>query len=528
MADTHVMDGRVRAVANPLARSDTLIVSLLILTSALLIAPLWITALPPMSDFPAHAAILFIQTHSTPGSVLSKYYGVAWSSVPNLASELIVPPLAKILPLIAALKLFVSVGIAMWIAGPALVQYALMRRLQVTALIAPLFAYNKTLLTGLTNFYFASGFGFLVIAFWIQSERMRPLVRAMVMTVLFTILYFLHGLAAIFVFAFLAIYEVAPTGGVRSQRGLRWLCLAAIPALISYAGFSSSHAPRGPVVFDLFGGFAERVASISWVWFGPFAFVVLTGTGVALALRLARLERRMVWPLIAVVAACLVLPSFAGGAWGSHIRYPAMGVALMFAALSTDIPERALSFVVASIVVVAGVNAALLSVYWHTGDEQSQAIRAALEGAPTGAKTILAADDDSSRHGGAELAHLRHVAEYAIIDRSAFVPIAFARPAQHIVFVQPAYRLRAARTSDESGVASASQLNALARRSHASAGVVASFPYLVGWPCFYDNLVLLRVTHQPAPKFPGLRVLHEQAFFTLYAIAKPSWCSAKD
>jgi hypothetical protein len=82
------------------------------------------------------------------------------------------------------------------------------------------------------------------------------------------------------------------------------------------------------------------------------------------------------------------------------------------------------------------------------------------------------------------------------------------------------FRSRAAGTSDQSGIASTSELEALAHRGNAGPGLVASFPYLVSWPCFFNSLMLLRVTHR--------HVMRQEPFFTLYAIDRPSWCSSRD
>jgi len=77
----------------------------LIAASLMLVTPLWNVWAPAMPDYPAHlASFALIEQgtfhHGVPGT--NSFYHLHWSFVPNLASEIIVPLLARLTGVVAA------------------------------------------------------------------------------------------------------------------------------------------------------------------------------------------------------------------------------------------------------------------------------------------------------------------------------------------------------------------------------------------------------------------------------------------
>ena len=135
---------------------------------AILAAPLWCVASPPMPDYPAHLADFYLI-----GGGPSQYYRVSWAFLPNLAGEAIVPPLAKLTNLEAATKIFLTVTVWLWVLGPAMVQRALFGRFGISGVLAAAFTYNATFMWGFFNFAFATGLSFLVLAAWFATDGRR-------------------------------------------------------------------------------------------------------------------------------------------------------------------------------------------------------------------------------------------------------------------------------------------------------------------------------------------------------------------
>ena len=56
--------------------------------------PLFSTVLPPLFDYPNHLARMHLLSEGG-----NQFYAVHWEPLPNLAQDLIVPPLARLMPL---------------------------------------------------------------------------------------------------------------------------------------------------------------------------------------------------------------------------------------------------------------------------------------------------------------------------------------------------------------------------------------------------------------------------------------------
>ena len=65
----------------------------------LVTVPLFSTVLPPLFDYPNHLARLYLLMEGG-----NAFYAVRWEPLPNLAQDLIVPPLAGLMPLDSRLE----------------------------------------------------------------------------------------------------------------------------------------------------------------------------------------------------------------------------------------------------------------------------------------------------------------------------------------------------------------------------------------------------------------------------------------
>jgi len=478
-----------------------------------------------MPDFPAHAAALFVQTHAAPGSLLSRFYEIDWAPVPDLASELIVPLFASVVSVITATKLFICMALLLWVFGPAAVQYALSGRVAVTSLAAALFAYNANFTMGFINFYFAAGGAFFVIAAWIATEPWLPVARFVMLAGCFALLYFLHLLAMPFAGLVLCCFELAklrrrdPEKTRKAIRNLLIVCAAVVPVVVCAVLFPAGHASDGETYFDLPSSIPTRLGSLNWIGFAPETIVLAALAAWAIAAKRAQIDPRMGLALIALLAISLILPKAFFGAWGLHIRYPAMGAALLFAALSLRLSRRAAVLAIAATVTASAADAATLVWFWRGPDAQIREMRGALNQLAPGSKVFIAMD------GVKGDADYRHVPEYAVIDRSAFVPLLFTMKNQHIVHTRPAWQSLAAANAVQAEVVTFDDLAPLARAGAKRPDLSKFFPYLMQWPCNFDDVLLLRLTGKPAPTSGNLIRLSEGDTFTLYAINRPSSCS---
>ena len=80
--------------------------------------PILAVATPPLLDYPNHLARMHIEAAYDRSAVLRQFYALDWQPIPNLAMDLVVPPLTRIMPLAWAGKAFL-LAILLLIAGLA-------------------------------------------------------------------------------------------------------------------------------------------------------------------------------------------------------------------------------------------------------------------------------------------------------------------------------------------------------------------------------------------------------------------------
>jgi hypothetical protein len=158
------------------------------------VALLWAWPYPPLLDLPNHAARHYLETLWLRGEHLPDFYTIRYQLLPNLGSDLTVPGLMLLLPPLTALKVFLSVSVLLYWAGPTLfvLRQAGPRAGAVVAalLLLPL-NLNPFLFWGFLNFYSGLGLAFLALAHYcwlIEQPRARVgqwLLHAALVTLLF-------------------------------------------------------------------------------------------------------------------------------------------------------------------------------------------------------------------------------------------------------------------------------------------------------------------------------------------------------
>ncbi len=78
------------------------------LLAAVLVLPLLATGIPPLVDYPNHLARFAVLTAAGADPALDRLFTVHWAFYPNLATDLLVPPLARLMPLEAAGRVMVA------------------------------------------------------------------------------------------------------------------------------------------------------------------------------------------------------------------------------------------------------------------------------------------------------------------------------------------------------------------------------------------------------------------------------------
>src|SRR5262245_21093589 len=97
---------------------------------------------PPLVDYPNHLARIHIFRHYSASAELQTYYLPVLSAQPNLAMDLIVLPLAQLVSLQLAGKIFICLTLAVVLTGTVVLHRTLFQHWSLWPLAAALFLYN--------------------------------------------------------------------------------------------------------------------------------------------------------------------------------------------------------------------------------------------------------------------------------------------------------------------------------------------------------------------------------------------------
>lgn len=497
-------------------------VAALLAATVVLIWPLWAIGTPGMADYPARLAGFYLVAGGANASPLSGFYGVAWTPIPNLAGEIAVPALAGILPLETAAKLFLSLALAMWVAGPALIHRALYGHIGLTPLVAAFFAYNINFMYGFFNYYFAVGLCFLVFAGWIVSEGWPRWSRLTIFAAAATILYFSHIAGAALFLLLVTTFEAArvPISWRTMRSHLVDVAVISLP-VAALVLLNPGDATDSKIRFYLLETLLPRIESLVQHSFNSPAYGLITAIALVFAIGVWRktivLHPRMRLPLIALALAALLMPVQAMGGWALHLRLPAVATALLFASCDVRLSPRLIGVLGAAIMCALVWLATTLATDWKNYDRQIAEFRAALRDVPRGSRLMTVVNRDALND-----ALYWHIAEFAIIDRSAFTSLMFTTKGQHIVYLKPAVAPFAAHTSTEGRPPEMDDLESLASGQSSR----RFWHYLFYFPCHYDEVVLIRGNSKPENVPDMLKLRREGSFFALYDMSSPRRCSA--
>lgn len=514
---------------------DWPIVALLLL-AAFFIFPLWSVGSPAMPDYPAHLAGFHLIRGGADTAPLAQYYGVHWRLLPNLASDILVPLFARVVPLEAAVKLFLTIAVLMWVTGAALIQRAVSGKIGAAPLAGALFTINANFTWGFLNYTFAAGFAFLIFAAWIATRGKRsPLVLAGFTLAVFA-LYVCHLFAVCVLVVLIALYELGvvlrdkdfaiPSLGRRAVPAL----LIFVPAGFCSLFFKSAGGEGGGVEFNYTDSISDRFGSAAQWAFSDPAYLMIGSLAILILAGLAYGKLRIhpvMKPLVLTMAVLtMVAPEWALGGWGVDMRLPPVLGVITFASLELRTGKILAMVFGALVVVLGGINSALLYQSWHGYDVQFREFRTAIAEIPKGARIFTVLDGDA-------LSDLSdqpywHIAEFAIVDRGAFTPLMFATKGQHVIEVKSPYDQFAAATAKQGSPPDATELADLSLgRSANDSDIEEVFPYLKYFQCHFDYAVIIHGGGQQAEVPAFMRLAYGGSFFSLYRIRPTGLCATQ-
>jgi hypothetical protein len=496
---------------------------------AVLLVPLALVDVPPLLDYPNHLARATVLAFGSADPVLSRMYAVRWAIIPNLGTDLVLPPLLHILPIHLAGRVVVGCAILLPVIGTIAYSRATFGTRSAWPLASGLVAYNATLLLGFVNFIAAIGIAMLLAAAWIAWRDRAPL-RATALAIIGTVaLFFCHLMGLVFFFALIAGYE------------LQWLCahrtqpaaiLARIAALVALAVVPLGLyllSPLAPMPAQTeFLPLADKTQQLAY----PFVNYVLpldiaTACAVGTFLLACVAKGRCRITASSGLALLLLAGFYLAAPWGFKgtfffdTRFAIMlGFLLFGAVLPTDLPRAAAFAAVIAFTLLFSIRMATVALAWHGHRRDVADMRAVIATVAPGARVFVASVSpeeapDYWRHGplsrrlsnGIRIDY--HLPALLLIERRAYWPFLFDNPSQQPVATLPPYRDLAERAGslvDHGALSAAGKVDL----------------------CGYDYVLLLEASAEPdLPHFAAdrLTLLARSNFAALFRV-KPSACAS--
>jgi hypothetical protein len=494
----------------------------------ILLAPLALVDMPPLLDYPNHLARAVVLAFGH-DPILSHIYAAHWAVIPNLGTDLVLPPLLRVLPIHLAGRIVLGCAILLPVVGTIAYSRAVFRHYAAWPLASGLVAYNATVLLGFINFVAAIGLALLLAAGWIAWRDRHPWSMLALACVGTVALFFCHLMGLVFFYALIAGHELEMLWLLRHSRSaMATRIAAALPLAIAPLGLYLV-SPLGSMSADI--EFASLPYKFEQLVF-PFLNYLLpldiaTGCIVgAFLLACVVFRRCRITPgsgatLALLAGVYLASPWAFKGTYFLDTRIVIMLGFLLFAAwLPTALPRRMALAAIAIFTLLFSVRMTTIALAWQQHRHDTADMRAVIATVEPGARVFVASvspeeapaywrDGPLSRRlsNGIRLDH--HLPALLLIEHRAFWPFLFDNPSQQPIVTLPPYRALAERAG-----------------SIADHGALAQ-PGTVDL-CGFDHVLLLEAGADPDLAHfaqDRLRLLAQSDIAALFRI-RPSACPA--
>lgn len=471
--------------------------------SILVLIPVMVTRYPPLVDYPNHLARCYILHNLGDNAVLAGYYRNVMAAQPNLALDLIVPQLNRLVSIWTAGRLFIAATLLVLAFGCIALHRALHERLSAWPAVGFLFLYNRLLLWGFLGYLFGLGVALLAAAGWIGIERYNKAARLAYGMFVATIIYLLHLYALGIYGVLIGGFMVADWMGVRrsaAERAGRLMIVAAgfVPAAFLFLFVSPTAAAAGRFVwgglfrkltepFKLMVAYQPR-ADVVWL------AVVAATVGVLLVRRQLGVARAGIPVLVGLAILLIAMPNELFSSFGADRRIPIAFVLVAIATIDWDVASGSLRVaVMLGAAMVMALQIGAVTAAWRRSQPIYQRVIAALDDLPVGARLLAAVPATAP-----SFPPLYHVDAYAVILRDAFVPSLFAAPQDAGSSLGFTARYQALRDRTPAVVMWAPMLDRLRGKHYAR----THGPFRAGLLADYDAALVVDPALVPAPARP--------------------------
>lgn len=419
--------------------------------AVVLCVPIWLPAVPPLSDLYNHLARIHILAHLDEIAAYRAYYGADWGPMPNLALDLVGVPLLAVVDLATVAKLFLTLTVLFWHIGCTFLGRVLCGRFPRRALVCAFFVYNQQFLHGYVNFAAGMGLALVTLALWLAWRERLASWRIAPLTILGAAVFLAH-LSAFATLA-LAVAAITAVRLVENRRVSRDMLLAAVPLLpgtaLFFHGFLSRTGEGNPIAYPpvvynlrdsvtVLVGYSPAMDAISLVAVAAMAALVLwLRTGL-------HVRREVLAAALTLAVAYWVCPSDIASGIEVNVRFALGAVTLLVLAVDVALPARARAALLAAALGLFTARTAVTAVCWVELDREFQSHLDAFAEIEEGTALHNIFFFPTGRLFNATRVRglaLIHTPSFAAVTRHALVPTLYGLPGQQpLVHRVPMYR----------------------------------------------------------------------------------------
>jgi hypothetical protein len=419
-----------------------------LLTAASLL-PVFVTPIPAMVDYLNHLARMYILSQNGVADA-NPYYEAAWALYPNLAMDLMVPQMARLISVENATRLFLLLSQLLIVSGALALERVAKGRVHLAGFAALMFLYCLPFTWGFLNFEFGLGVTLWgVAAYLMVAERALP-VRFVVNATFVAGLFAAHFFALGIYGASLGLYELwrAYDQKVSCRDAALRLVVLATPAV---ALFALMHSTAGSIgsegtswhfefkalwPFRIMNGYNLTVSAAS-------ALALLASLYFAARRGVLKLEPAGIWLAIGFSLLYLAIPSKLLGTSFVDLRVIPAAALIIPAFCSLSLPSRRWTF--AALIVVTGITLANLTtivVVWLSYRADYAALIESFHKLDRGSLVLVGSSGDGEDPPFNDLTQypMAYAPTLAVHYANAFVPNLFTEVGKQPVQPRPAVR----------------------------------------------------------------------------------------
>jgi hypothetical protein len=428
-----VMTVRARLGAWP--RSDrSAAIAVFALLAAASFLPVLLTPIPAMVDYPNHLARMYILSENgTPDA--NPYYEVAWALYPNLAMDLLIPPMARLIGVETATRLFLLLSQFLIVGGALLLERVVKGRVHLAGFAALMVLYCLPFSWGFVNFEFGLGAALWCIAVYLMLvERAWPLrflVNAVFVAALFTAHFFALGVYG----ATLGLYELwrACDRKISYHAAVWRLVMLAVPVVALFGLMQWTNGSIGsdgttwsfefkPVwPFRIMNGYSMTVSAAT-------ALTLMVSLFLAARRGVLKLEPAGIWLAIGFAALYLAIPSSLLGTSFADLRVIPAAALIVPAFSSLSLSGRRWTMaVLAAVTGITLANLAVVGVVWLSYRADYAAIIASFHKIDRGSRVLVGGSGEGDDPPFKDLTQypMFYAPTLAVHYANAFVPNLF-------------------------------------------------------------------------------------------------------